>query len=174
MCNSFELLDCNVYFATNFPKTNYLTYVSDNYGIAIRYPNDWSYEEFVSNSNDTSISVVEIVPPLSDDPEILTSVHIGIKKLSRKITIDHYARTAIKHYREIHKSNFNLISAGQSLLYGQLGYEIIFGYTERDRVMVYIEIGTIFRGKLYYIEFVTQLSKYAHFLPMVHKNDLFF
>lgn len=89
------------------------TYVNDRYGITINYQDGWSYEE-LSGSNAAEITIVEIVPPLEKDPEILTSVDVGFKSQTNNMKIDHSARIALRSYKEFYKSHFNLISVGDS------------------------------------------------------------
>lgn len=142
----------------------------------MKYPNNWSYQE-LSDSKTTAVSITEIVPPLEDDSEVLTSVSLVFKSHDHKMTLDHYARNTIRSYKVTHNSNFTLIYAGKDFLNRQPGYRVTLCYVEQNYVMVCLETGAIFNNKLYHTSFVTQLSKFAQFLPivlrMIHSFEIF-
>jgi hypothetical protein len=111
----------------NDSNTSFLTYVNPIYGISIEYPSSWTYQEPEEepSANTTIFSIVDIAPPISEDPNVVTNFQMGIEELENPISLDQYARTVINSYRG--NLNFSLISVeDNSNLSGRPAYEVIF------------------------------------------------
>jgi hypothetical protein len=113
----------------------FLTYENPIYGINIEYPSSWTYQEpeEESSANTTIFSIVDIAPPIYEDPNVATNFQIGIENLQNPISPDQYARTVINSYRG--NLNFSLISVDDnSTLSGRPAYEIIFTDVTEDGI----------------------------------------
>ena len=60
---------------SNAIVTNSLTYENPIYGISIDYPSNWTYQEAQEDTlaNTTIFSIVDIAPPISEDPNVVTN-----------------------------------------------------------------------------------------------------
>ena len=150
---------------------SFLTYENPIYEISIEYPSSWTYREpeDESSANTTIFSIVDIAPPIPEDPNIATNFQIGIEDLENPISLDQYARTVINSYRG--NLNFSLISVDDnSTLSGRSAYEIVFTDVTEDGIeRKSIERGIVdeVNNRAYYIAFNTETSMYEKFLPIV-------
>jgi hypothetical protein len=148
-----------------------LTYENPIYGISIEYPSSWTYQEPQQepSANTTIFSIVDIAPPISEDPNVVTNFQIGIENLESRVSLDQYTRTVINSYRG--NLNFSLISVDDSsTLSGRPAYEIVFTDVIEDGVeRKSIERGTVdeANNRAYYLAFNTETSTYEKFLPIV-------
>ncbi|HYZ59645.1 MAG TPA: PsbP-related protein [Nitrososphaeraceae archaeon] len=155
----------------NDSNINFLTYENPIYGISIEYPSAWTYleQEEESSANTTIFSIVDIAPPISEDPNVATNFQMGIENLQSPISLDQYARTVINSYRG--NLNFSLISVDlNSTLSGRPAYQIIFTDVTEDGIeRKSIERGTVdeVNNRVYYVAFNTETSMYEKFLPIV-------
>jgi hypothetical protein len=156
---------------SNAIVTSSLTYENPIYGISIDYPSKWTYQEAQEDSfaNTTIFSIVDIAPPISEDPNVVTNFQIGIEDIESPISLDQYVRTVINSYRG--NLNFSLISVDDNaMLSGRPAYEIIFTDVTEDGIeRKSIERGTIdeANNRVYYLAFNTEASMYEKFLPVV-------
>ena len=155
----------------NDSNISFLTYENPIYGISIEYPSAWTYQEpeEESSANTTIFSIVDISPPISEDPDVATNFQMGIENLQSPISLDQYARTVINSYRG--NLNFSLISVDlNSTLSGRPAYQIIFTDVTEDGIeRKSIERGTVdeVNNRVYYVAFNTETSMYEKFLPIV-------
>ena len=155
----------------NDSNISFLTYENPIYGISIEYPSAWTYQEpeEESSANTTIFSIVDISPPISEDPNVATNFQMGIENLQSPVSLDQYARTVINSYRG--NLNFSLISVDlNSTLSGRPAYQIIFTDVTEDGIeRKSIERGTVdeVNNRVYYVAFNTETSMYEKFLPIV-------
>lgn len=155
----------------NDSNISFLTYENPIYGISIEYPSAWTYQEpeEESSANTTIFSIVDISPPISENPNVATNFQMGIENLQSPISLDQYARTVINSYRG--NLNFSLISVDlNSTLSGRPAYQIIFTDVTEDGIeRKSIERGTVdeVNNRVYYVAFNTETSMYEKFLPIV-------
>ena len=59
----------------NDSNISFLTYENPIYGISIEYPSAWTYQEpeEESSANTTIFSIVDISPPISENPNVATN-----------------------------------------------------------------------------------------------------
>jgi hypothetical protein len=152
---------------------NGLTYLNPYYGIVMRYPSDWTYQESEESLQDTkSLPIVTFYPPLTADPTAETNLQIWIENLDDPETsLEQYARNVIKSYRET-SSNFTLIygaAANRTISNDMPAYEIAFADYANNLQRKSVEIGTISNasGSVYYITFNTDASLYNEFSPLI-------
>jgi photosystem II reaction center protein PsbP len=150
-------------------------YSNPYYGFEIEYPSDWTYTESEIPPNATIYSVLNIVPPISDDPNLSTNLQIGIEDLEigQLPSLDQYVRDTINAYRGSY-SNFTLESArSNSTISGMPAYEIVFTYSSDDTNRKSIETGLIdeTNNRAYYLFFETAISTYDQFYPFA--RDIF-
>jgi hypothetical protein len=151
------------------------TYSSPYYGFNIEYPSDWTYSEPDIASNTTIYSVLDIIPPISDDPTLSTNLQIGIEDLEigQLPSLDQYARNTINAYRSSY-SNFSLESVQtDGILSGMPDYEIVFTDSSNGVARKSVETGLIdeTNNRAYYLFFETENSTYDQFYPIV--QDIF-
>ncbi len=155
----------------NNSNVSFLTYHNPIYEISIEYPSSWTYQEPQEepSANTTIFSIVNITPPISEDPNVVTNFQIGIEELENPISLDQYARTVINSYRG--NLNFSLTSVDDnSTLSGKPAYEIVFTDVTEDGIeRKSIERGTAdeVNNRAYYVAFNTEASIYDKFLPIV-------
>jgi hypothetical protein len=147
------------------PVTSFLSYQNSIYGISIKYPDNWSVQEYNSTKN-MIIHIIDIYPPLAYDSKAITCLQISTRDLQdKKPDIDLLARNAIEAWRKISK-RFRLISATATqrhLLTGRQTYTIVFKNSDMGHVLKRMQIGTIYDNKVYYILFTTEAAKYDWF-----------
>ena len=155
----------------NDSNTSFLTYENPIYGGSIDYPSSWTYLESQEepSANTTIFSIVDIAPPISEDPNVVTNFQIGIENLQSPISLDQYARTVVNSYRG--NPNFSLVSVDvNSTLSGRPAYEIVFSDITEDGIeRKSVERGTVdeSNNRAYYIAFNTETPIYEKFLPIV-------
>jgi hypothetical protein len=155
----------------NDSNISFLTYENPIYGISIKFPSAWTYQEpkEESSANTTIFSIVDIAPPISEDPNVATNFQTGIENLQSPVSLDQYARTVINSYRG--NLNFSLISVDlNSTLSDRPAYQIIFADVTEDGIeRKSIERGTVdeVNNRVYYVAFNTETSMYEKFLPIV-------
>ena len=91
-------------------EDSFLPYNNSEYGIRMNYPSDWSFQEVQALTDATIIPIVNMFPPISDDPNAVTFLQIGIEELEAPFSIDEYSRSIINGYRES-RLNFDLVSS---------------------------------------------------------------
>ena len=153
-----------------------LTYSNPDYGFNIQYPTDWTYTEYDVPSNATIFSILNIVPPVSADPNLQTNLDIGIEYLQSPLSLDQYVRNTVDSYRTNYE-NFSLISAKtNATLSGMPAYELVYTYDSNETERIAYETGTIDKdtNTVYYISFYTEPSLFDQFFPTVQTvNDSF-
>ena len=153
-----------------------LTYSNPDYGFNIQYPTDWTYTEYEVPSNATIFSILNIVPPVSADPNLQTNFDIGIEYLQNPLSLDQYVRNTVDSYRTNYE-NFSLISAKtNATLSGMPAYELVYTYDSNETERIAYETGTIDKdtNTVYYISFYTEPSLFDQFFPTVQTvNDSF-
>lgn len=146
---------------------SFLPYNNSEYGINMNYPSDWSYQEVQAPPNATIIPIVNMFPPISDDPNAVTFLEIGIEDLEGPFSIDEYSRSIINGYRES-RLNFDLLSSStDDTLSGLPTYEIVFADSANDTDRKVLEVGALDsdNNRVYYLLFNTEESRYDLFVP---------
>lgn len=143
-----------------------LTYTNPDYGFNIQYPSDWTYTEYEVPSNATIFSILNIVPPVSADPNLQTNLDIGIEYLQNPLSLDQYVRNTVDNYRTYYE-NFSLISAKTNS--EMPAYELLYTYNLNETERIAYERGTIDKDTytVYYISFSTEPSLFDQFFPTV-------
>lgn len=148
-------------------EDSFLPYNNSEYGIRMNYPSDWSYQEVQAPTDATIIPIVNMFPPISDDPNAVTFLQIGIEELETPFSIDEYSRSIINGYRES-RLNFDLVSSntGNSLS-GLPTYEIVFTDSANGTDRKLMEVGALDsdNNRVYYLLFNTEESRYDLFVP---------
>ena len=153
----------------------FFEYSNPYYGFNIEFPSDWTYTESDVGSNYTIYSILNIAPPISQDPTLSTNVQIGIEDLEigQLPSLDQYARDTVNAYRNSY-SNFSLKSVQtNSNISGMPAYEIIFTDSSDGLTRMLVETGVIDEttNRAYYLIFETENSTYSQYYPIV--QDIF-
>jgi hypothetical protein len=146
---------------------SYLTYNNSEYGIRMNYPSDWSYQEAQAPTNAAIFPIVRMFPPISDDPNAVTFLEIGIEDLGNPFSIDEYSRSTINAYRES-RQNFDLVSSNtEDTLSGLPAYELVFTDSANGTDRKLMEVGALDsdNNRVYYLLFNTEESRYDLFVP---------
>ena len=144
-----------------------LPYNNSEYGIRMNYPSEWSYQEVQAPTDATIIPIVNMFPPISDDPNAVTFLQIGIEELETPFSIDEYSRSIINGYRE-NRLNFDLVSSNTgNTLSGLPTYEIVFTDSANGTDRKLMEVGALDsdHNRVYYLLFNTEESRYDLFVP---------
>jgi len=148
-----------------------LPYNNSEYGIRMNYPSDWSYQEVQALTDATIIPIVNMFPPISDDPNAVTFLQIGIEELETPFSIDEYSRSIINGYRES-RLNFDLVSSNTgNTLSGLPTYEIVFTDSANGTDRKLMEVGALDsdNNRVYYLLFNTEESRYDLFVPVLER-----
>lgn len=148
-------------------EDSFLPYNNSEYGIRMNYPSDWSYQEVQAPTDATIIPIVNMFPPISDDPNAVTFLQIGIEELETPFLIDEYSRSIINGYRES-RLNFDLVSSNtDNTLSGLPTYEIVFTDSANGTDRKLMEVGALDsdNNRVYYLLFNTEESRYDLFVP---------
>jgi PsbP-like protein len=153
----------------------FFEYSNPYYGFNVEFPSDWTYTESDIGSNDTIYSILNIAPPISQDPTLSTNVQIGIEDLEigQLPSMDQYARDTVNAYRNSY-SNFSLESVQTNTnISGIPAYEIIFTDSSDGLTRKLAETGVIdeTNNRAYYLIFETENSTYSQYYPIV--QDIF-
>lgn len=146
---------------------SYLTYNNSEYGIRMNYPSDWSYQEAQAPTDAAIFPIVRMFPPISDDPNAVTFLEIGIEDLGNPFSIDEYSRSTINAYRES-RQNFDLVSSNtEDTLSGLPAYELVFTDSANGTDRKLMEVGALDsdNNRVYYLLFNTEESRYDLFVP---------
>ncbi|MGH9963970.1 MAG: hypothetical protein ACRD5E_03955 [Nitrososphaeraceae archaeon] len=148
-------------------EDSFLPYNNSEYGIRMNYPSDWSYQEVQVPTDATIIPIVNMFPSISDDPNAVTFLQIGIEELETPFSIDEYSRSIINGYRES-RLNFDLVSSNTgNTLSGLPTYEIVFTDSANGTDRKLMEVGALDsdNNRVYYLLFNTEESRYDLFVP---------
>jgi hypothetical protein len=167
---NFVFPEQQIIIAQPFDNISLSEYSNPYYGFEIEYPSDWTSSESDIPSNTTIYSVLNIVPPISEDPNLTTNLQIGIEDLEieQLPSLEQYTRDTINAYRNAY-SNFTLESAKtNSTISGMPAYEIIFTDSSDgiDRKLVETGIIDETSNRAYYLFFETDNSTYDQFYPV--------
>ncbi|HZD35902.1 MAG TPA: PsbP-related protein [Nitrososphaeraceae archaeon] len=152
---------------TSDAAESFLPYNNSEYGIKINYPSDWSYQEVQAPSDATIIPILNMFPPISDDPDAVSFLEIGLEELETPFSIDEYSRSIINGYRES-RLNFDLVSSStDDTLSGLPAYEIVFTDSANGTDRKIMEVGALDsdNNRVYYLLFNTEESRYEQFVP---------
>ena len=147
----------------------FLLYNNSKYGISMNYPSSWSYQEVQASTNVAVVPIVNMFPPISDDPNAVSFLEIGIENLESPFSIDEYTRSTINGYRES-RQNFTLVSSNaDGTLSGLPAYEIVFTDSANDTDSKIMEVGALDsqNNRIYYLLFNTEESRYDSFAPIL-------
>jgi hypothetical protein len=167
---NFALPEQQIIIAQPFDNASLSEYSNPYYGFEIEYPSNWTSSESDIPSNATIYSVLNIVPPISEDPNLSTNLQIGIEDLEieQLPSLDQYARDTINAYRNTY-SNFTLESVQtNSTISGMPAYEIVFTDSSDGIDRKLVETGVIDEtsNRAYYLFFETDNSTYDQFYPV--------
>jgi hypothetical protein len=150
---------------------SFLSYNNSEYGIRVNYPSGWSYQEVQTPTDATIIPILRMFPPISDDPNAVSFLEIGIEELQSPFSIDEYSRSIINGYRES-RQNFDLVSSNtDNTLSGLPAYEIVFTDSANGTDRQLMEIGALdsVNSRVYYLLFNTEESRYDLFVPALER-----
>jgi hypothetical protein len=165
---------------TNSTVSNFLTYVNPTFDFKIDYPSDWSYQQYDIDplSNETIHTLVDITPPISEDPNVVTNFYVGIEEFQDLPSLDNYARNGISAYRSSNQ-NFSLVSVAIAnnssnanlTLSGKPSYQIVFTDFANGIQRKSIDRGILdeHNKRSYWLIFNTEISKYDKLLPVVQR-----
>lgn len=146
---------------------SYLPYNNSEYRIRMNYPSDWSYQEEQAPTDAAIFPIVRMFPPISDDPNAVSFLEIGIEELESPFSIDEYLRSTINGYRES-RQNFALVSSNTEVtLSGLPAYELVFTDSANGTDRKLMEVGALDsdNNRVYYLLFNTEESRYDLFVP---------
>jgi hypothetical protein len=145
-----------------------LTYDNPQYGLSIRFPSDWSYEEYAASPNSTAHVIASFFPPVAQDPDLTTDITLTVENLpSSFFSLDEYSRDTISYYRSNYQ-NFSLESLNTGTLSGSPAYEMLFTYDLDGMDLASYEKGTIDNvdNRAYYLTLTSPSSIFDQFLPV--------
>jgi eukaryotic-like serine/threonine-protein kinase len=147
-------------------NNTFSTYQNSTYGITIKYPTAWSYDQN-GGIDDTDVDIVTFFSPSQNNNATL-DVHQD-KLDNASSDIGSYLRFTTSSYKGELK-NFNVIESDtNSSLAGNAAYKLIYTYTNDDgTTMKDFEIGTLIgNNKIYYLVYDNLESDYQKDLPTV-------
>ena len=142
------------------------TYQNSTYGITIKYPTAWSYNEN-GGIDDTDVDIVTFFSPAQNNNATLDVHQDKLDNASNDI--GSYLRFTISSYKGELK-NFNVIESDtNSSIAGNAAYKLIYTYTNDDgTTMKDLETGTLIgNNKIYYLVYDNLESDYQKDLPTV-------
>ncbi|MGN6708705.1 MAG: PsbP-related protein [Candidatus Nitrosocosmicus sp.] len=142
------------------------TYQNSTYGITIKYPTAWSYDEN-GGIDDTDVDIVTFFSP---NPNNNATLDVHQDKLDNASNdIGSYLRFTTSSYKGELK-NFNVIESDtNSSLAGNAAYKLIYTYTTDDGTKLKdFETGTLIgNNKIYYLVYDNLESAYQKDLSTV-------
>ena len=165
---------------TNNTVGDFLTYVNPTFGFKIDYPSDWSYQQYDIDplSNETVHTLVDITPPVSEDPNVATNFYVGIEELQDLPSLDTYAKNSVSAYRSSNQ-NFSLVSVAignnssnaNLTLSGKPSYQVVFIDSANGIQRKSIDRGILdeHNKRSFWLIFNTEISKYDKLLPVVQR-----
>jgi eukaryotic-like serine/threonine-protein kinase len=147
-------------------NNTFSTYQNSTYGITIKYPTAWSYDQN-GGIDDTDVDIVTFFSP---DQNNNATLDVHQDKLDNASSdIGSYLRFTTSSYKGELK-NFNVIESDtNSSLAGNAAYKLIYTYTNDDgTTMKDLETGTLIgNNKIYYLVYDNLESDYQKDLPTV-------
>jgi hypothetical protein len=158
--------------------SDFITYENLIYGIRIQYPYNWITREDILDiqtqeytRNDDFYRVVNFIPSengLEDSP---FGIGVGIERLSfQESTMTEYIQESIDLLKYPDPDDFRIIELNMnSSVGGKPAFKYIFSYLENNIKQMYLQIGTIIAGKVYYIYFSAPEQEFSQYLPTIEK-----
>ena len=137
--------------------SNFITYENPIYGIRIQYPYNWITREDILD-----------IQTLEDSP---FGIGVGIERLSfQESTMTEYIQESIDLLKYPDPDDFRIIELNMnSSVGGKPAFKYIFSYLENNIKQMYLQIGTIIAGKVYYIYFSAPEQEFSQYLPTIEK-----
>jgi hypothetical protein len=150
--------------------SGFKTYDNPNTGIKIQYLSTWIYMD-TPNSGQDYTSLLTIVPPLSEDPNVNTNFEIFVKPVKyHEPSIDFYTRDIARDLTSGFLGEHILSSSSNSMLSGKKAYNITTSSTTNTfKEMKVLRTGVIIGDKDYSIYFTADPSTFDNLLPVVQK-----
>ena len=153
-------------------ESNFLTYTDFDFGVQIKYPQDWEIEEQGANdASDGAGDFVGFYSPLENRlDDYQERLWLSVDDLhGENMTIEEYTAEVINHDNETIR-NFQLLDSDTDsiILDGYPGYKIVSTQTlDNGRVVKQMEIGTIIGDKVFFLTYYAEEDKYEDYLPVI-------
>lgn len=137
------------------------TYENPNYGIKIKYPQDWDKQE---NPNIITKEVVEFISPKENETDTFREkLIITFEDLSSPLSLEEYTNLS---KQEISQQNRNakIANEGEFTLAARNAYQVVYTYSDGKYNFKNMEVWTLKNSKAYSITYLAESNKYDSFL----------
>ena len=143
-----------------------LTYESPVYGIRIQYPDGW--EILIQNTSNSSLSLRFDSPAENDTDTYRENVRFVIDTISNNTALGNFTSATLTSYLELYPDlEFTRLSPTNLTSSAIPAYELVASRTQEG--LTFMQIFAIKEDKVYSISYLSEMSRYSTYLPVVEK-----
>ena len=135
-------------------------------GIRTQYPDGW--EIIIQNASDSSLSLRFNSPPENDTDRFRENVRLVINTVSNNTEMSNFTSATLTSYLELYPDvEFTRLSSTNLTSSAIPAYELVASRTEEG--LAFMQIFAIKENKVYSISYLSEMSRYSTYLPVVEK-----
>jgi hypothetical protein len=138
--------------------------IEDPVGIRTQYPDGW--EIIIQNVTDSSLSIRFNSPPENDTDSFSENVRLVIGTISNNTDLRNFTSATLTSYLELYPDvEFSRLSGTNLTSSAIPAYEIIASRPQEG--LTFRQVFAIQEGKVYSISYLSEISRYSTYLPLV-------
>ena len=146
------------------PEIPYLSYVSDDYGMELDYPEAWT----LSSRDDFLLSGVMAASPLEDAEDFFReNISVLVERVGENTSLEDYTIDSISEIRN--SGNFTLLDTQGYSLGDRDAVSAVYRGEERNVEIKRMQLWTVAGDKAYIITFTAQPEEYERYFPIAKK-----
>ncbi len=143
-----------------------IVYESPVYGIRTQYPDGW--EIIIQNASDSLLSLRFNAPPENDTDSFRENVRLVINTVSNNTDLSNFTSATLTSYLELYSDlEFTRLSPTNMTSSAIPAYELVASRTQEG--LTFMQIFAIKENKVYSISYLSEMSRYSTYLPVVEK-----
>jgi hypothetical protein len=144
----------------------FLAYESPVYGIRTQYPDGW--EILIQNTSNSSLSLRFDSPPENDTDTYRENVRFVIDTISNNTALGNFTSATLTSYLESYPDlKFSEVSSTNLTNNAIPAYKLVASHTQEG--LDFMQIFAIKEDKVYSISYLSEMSRYSTYLPVVEK-----
>ena len=135
-------------------------------GIRTQYPDGW--EIIIQNASDSLLSLRFNAPPENDTDSFRENVRLVINTVSNNTDLSNFTSATLTSYLELYPDvEFTRLSPTNITRSAIPAYELVASRTQEG--LTFMQIFAIKENKVYSISYLSEMSRYSTYLPVVEK-----
>ncbi|MBH8562340.1 protein kinase [Nostoc sp. CENA67] len=143
---------------------NFLNYENSNYGIKIKYPEDWARQDIPNPI--TQELVTFLSPKQSDTDQFQEQLTISVEDFSN--TLDESKNLFIQEIKNT-VSESKILDASETTLANKRANQLIFTGKDGEKTLKNLQVWTLMDNKIYIITYTAAIDDYDRFLQTAEK-----